>query len=159
MLVAKKKPVVKKREKSPVVVRERNPLVRNIIKSIGDWSVGQKIAIVRTGVSKAELEKVKEETGLDYEMLSRILSVTKATLHNKKGAAKFNADISERLLVFAEIYVYGVDVFGAQSKFIHWIGSPIRATGGIAPMELMDTLYGMEEVKRIIGRIDYGVYS
>ena len=159
MEVAKKKAVVKKKVRNIVPAKARKPFIRNIIKNIERWSMLQKIAIIRSGVSKTELEKVKEETGLDYEMLSRILSVTKATLHNKKGYGKFSSEVSERLLLFAEIYVYGVEVFGEKRKFIHWMSNPIRSTGGIAPLELMDTKYGMEEVKDIIGRIDYGVYS
>ena len=102
---------------------------------------------------------MKKETGLDYEGLSRILGVTKATLHNKKGKEKFNAVVSERLLLLAEIYVFGCEVFGDKERFKHWIANPIRSAGGKAPVELLNTNYGMEEVKNIIGRISWGIIS
>ncbi len=34
-----------------------------------------------------------------------------------------------------------------------------RALGNIKPLSLLDTLYGMEEIKHLIGRIEHGVYS
>jgi putative toxin-antitoxin system antitoxin component (TIGR02293 family) len=157
--VAKKKIAVRKKRSPVVIAKERKPVVRNIIGNIEKWTVDKKIAVIESGVSKLEFEALKKEMGLDYETLSHILSVTKATLHNKKGNGKFNAMVSERLLMFVEIYVYGIEVFGSKEKFSHWISNPIRSTGGIAPMKLLYTFYCMEEVKRIIGRIDYGVYS
>jgi len=36
---------------------------------------------------------------------------------------------------------------------------PNQALGGKTPFELIDNQFGREEVKNVIGRIDYGVYS
>jgi len=159
MEVIKKKPAIKKRIKPVVSAKERKPLVRDIMGNIEKWSVNQKIAVIESGISKFELAKVKQETGLDYEALSRILGVTKTTLHNKKGNEKFAAPVSEKLLQLADIYVLGYEIFGDKEHFKHWIANPIRSTGGIAPMELLKTYYGREEVKNIIGRIAWGIIS
>jgi len=34
-----------------------------------------------------------------------------------------------------------------------------RALGWITPLSLVDTLYGIEEVRNVVGRIAYGVFS
>ncbi len=67
--------------------------------------------------------------------------------------------VSERLLLLADIYSYGYEVFENKERFNHWMKNANTALGGEAPLNLLDTLYGMEEVKHLIGRIEYGVYS
>jgi putative toxin-antitoxin system antitoxin component (TIGR02293 family) len=119
----------------------------------------EKIDMVREGISKKALEHFKQKTGLDYDLLAAILSVARATLINKKGAAKFNPTLSERILALADIYSYGYEVFEDQDRFNEWIFRPNRSLGGQAPYDILDNQYGREEVKNIIGRIDFGVYS
>jgi putative toxin-antitoxin system antitoxin component (TIGR02293 family) len=134
-------------------------LSRSTINKVEEMGIYEKINFIKKGVSKTQFEEIKKQTGLDYEILARILSVTKATLHNKKGAEKFNATISERLFRLVDIYTFGCEVFGEKEQFDRWLKSPIRSTGWIPPIELLDTVYGMEEVKNIIGRIAWGVLS
>lgn len=119
----------------------------------------EKVGIVRDGISKKDLESLKEKTALDYDKLALALAVTRATLINKKGAEKFNAPLSERILDLASLYSYGYEVFEDEARFNQWMFRPNRALGGQAPYDLMDSQFGREEVRDIIGRIDYGVYS
>jgi putative toxin-antitoxin system antitoxin component (TIGR02293 family) len=119
----------------------------------------EKITMVRNGISKNALEQLKARTGLDYDQLASLLSVARATLINKKGTARFNQTLSEKILGLADIYSFGYEVFEDQDRFNDWIFHPIRALGGQAPYDLLDSQYGREEVKNIIGRIAYGVYS
>ncbi len=126
---------------------------------VHQWSSYDKIDAIKSGISKEELEALKEQSGLDYDMLAIVLNVAKATLHNKKGKAKFDQYISERIFLLADIYSYGYTVFQKKDAFNHWMKIPNRAIGNVTPLSLSETLYGMEEVKNLIGRIDYGVYS
>jgi putative toxin-antitoxin system antitoxin component (TIGR02293 family) len=119
----------------------------------------EKVGIVRDGISKKDLESLKEKTALDYDKLALALAVTRATLINKKGSEKFNAPLSERILDLASLYSYGYEVFEDEARFNQWMFRPNRALGGQAPYDLMDSQFGREEVRDIIGRIDYGVYS
>ena len=125
----------------------------------GQMTALEKMDIVRTGVSKNNLERLKEKTGLDYDTLAQALSVTRATLINKKNSEKFNAPLSERIVGLADIYSYGYEVFEDTKIFNQWMFRPNQALGGQAPYQLIDNQFGREEVKNIIGRIDYGVYS
>lgn len=119
----------------------------------------QKMKIVRDGVSKTYLTKLKEETALDYDALAQALSVTRSTLINKKGSQKFSDHVSERIIAVAEIYSFGYEVFDNKEHFNKWMFAPNQALGGIAPFELMDNQFGREEIRNLIGRIAYGVYS
>ena len=119
----------------------------------------EKMDLVREGVSKKDLERLKTKTNLDYDKLSILLSTTRATLINKKGAAHFSASLGERIVSIADLYSYGFEVFEDETKFNEWVFRPNQALGGRPPFELIDNQFGREEVKNVIGRIDYGVYS
>jgi putative toxin-antitoxin system antitoxin component (TIGR02293 family) len=127
--------------------------------AVHQWSSYDKIGAIKKGISKEELEALKNQSELDYDALSAILNVTKATLHTKKGKEKFDQYISERIFLLADLYSYGYDVFEDRPRFNQWMKKPNRALNGDTPLNLLDTLYGMEEVRHLIGRIEYGVYS
>jgi putative toxin-antitoxin system antitoxin component (TIGR02293 family) len=118
-----------------------------------------KMEMSRQGITKRELEAVKELTALNYEKIAKVLSVTRATLINKKKDQKFNTPVSERIVGLADLYAYGIKVFGDSESFNEWMNYSNRALGGKTPLEMIDNQYGREEVKHVIGRIEYGVYS
>jgi putative toxin-antitoxin system antitoxin component (TIGR02293 family) len=117
-----------------------------------------KIGIVKNGISKKQLEAIKSETNLNYGTLSNLLSISRTTLINKKGDDKFDPSTSERIMRLAEILCYGREVFECRDIFNIWIRIPSSGLGGKSPLELLDTLYGIDEVKKELGRIEYGVY-
>ena len=119
----------------------------------------EKIETIRKGVSRNHLERLKQKTGLDYDTLAKIFSVAKATLFNKRGEEKFNTALGEKIFALADLYSYGYSVFEDKSNFNRWIEAPNKALGGEAPIRLLDTLYGVKEIKHLVGRIEYGVYS
>lgn len=119
----------------------------------------EKIAIIKEGITKTELESLKGKVDWDYNQLAQVFSVARATLINKKGKEKFDMGISEKIVSVADIYSYGYEVFEDESRFNNWIFRANKALGGQSPYDLLDNQYGREEVKNLIGRIDYGVYS
>jgi putative toxin-antitoxin system antitoxin component (TIGR02293 family) len=121
-------------------------------------SVSEKIEIIRRGISKKQLTTIKNELNLDYDELSAVLSTSRSTLINKKSSEKFDAPISEKIMLLNDVLGYGRLVFGDNNIFNNWLRTPSQALGKTAPLSLMDTLYGIDEVKKEIGRIEYGVY-
>jgi|SRR5690554_3741960 putative toxin-antitoxin system antitoxin component (TIGR02293 family) len=124
-----------------------------------DMTSFQKMRIIKRGISKSYLEKLKQTAGLDYDSLASALSVTRATLINKKGEDTFSHQISERIVAFADLYSYGFEVFDDKSNFNDWMFSPNQALGGLVPFSIIDNQYGRDEVRHLLGRIEYGVYS
>jgi putative toxin-antitoxin system antitoxin component (TIGR02293 family) len=125
---------------------------------IHSLDAGDKILLIRQGVSKNDLEALKDQSGLDYDTLSTILAVSRATLINKKGAEKFDSATSERILLLADTVAYGQSVFEDKDRFNTWMKDKNKALGDKTPLEMMDTLYGVQEIKKLIGRIEYGVF-
>jgi putative toxin-antitoxin system antitoxin component (TIGR02293 family) len=118
----------------------------------------EKIAMIRNGVSKNDLKKIKEQSSLDYDTLSDILSVSRAKLLSKKGADKFDQVTSERIMLLADVVAYGQSIFGNKEAFNEWMRKSNLALGGKSPLHLMDTIYGIQEIKKELGRIEYGVF-
>lgn len=131
--------------------------LKNILDIYG-LSSGDKINIIRKGVSKKQLTDIKTEIELDYDQLSGVLATSRATLINKKNAQKFDPQVSERIVLLTDVLGYGREVFGNNDNFNEWLKTPSEAIGNVTPLSLMDTLYGIDEVKKEIGRIAYGVY-
>ncbi len=153
-------PKVRKKTKKAVL-----PFVNSLIildscvKPESKMTAIEKMIISKSGVTKKDLVGLKEKSSLDYDKLAKTLSVTRATLINKKPTEKFNASLSERIIGLAEIYSYGFEVFENKEQFNAWINSPNKALAGKSPYDLLDSQFGREEVMSIIGRIEYGVYS
>lgn len=119
----------------------------------------QKMKMSERGVAKRELEKLKERTSLNYDQLAGLLLVTKATLINKARSSRFNSSISEKIIGIWEIYVYGAEVFADESLFREWLFRRNQALGGKMPFEFLHNSFGREEIRNLLGRIEYGVYS
>jgi putative toxin-antitoxin system antitoxin component (TIGR02293 family) len=119
----------------------------------------EKMEFTIGGISKKELEQLKKKAGLDYDQLAHMLDVARSTLINKKLQERFSPGLGEKIMSLADIYSYGYEVFGDQEQFNQWIFQPIAALGDKAPYDIMNNLYGRQEVRNLVGRIAYGVYS
>lgn len=131
----------------------------NVAVPLKDLTSVQKMKIVKKGITKNYLVKLKNSTALDYDALAKALSVTRTTLINKKGSQKFNDKLSERIVALADLYSFGYEVFENKKRFNDWMHQPNRALGGKAPFDFIDNQYGREEIHGLIGRVAYGVYS
>ncbi|GAC1432586.1 MAG: hypothetical protein NVSMB7_08400 [Chitinophagaceae bacterium] len=119
----------------------------------------EKLGMVKKGITKTELDALKQKAGLDYDTLAEGLSTARATLINLKGSDKFNFAVSEKIVGLEDIYSYGYEVFGDNERFNQWMFRNNKALGNYKPFERVNNQFGREEVKNLIGRIDYGVYA
>jgi putative toxin-antitoxin system antitoxin component (TIGR02293 family) len=131
----------------------------DLFKPISQMSPLEKMGLIKKGISKKDLEHLKNTAALDYDQLAEALAVTRATLINKKGLEKFSSSISEKIVSLADIYSFGYEVFEDEDKFNTWVFRPNQALGGQPPYTLLNNQFGREEVRNLIGRIAYGVYS
>ena len=117
------------------------------------------IGVIKKGISQKELLNLKNETELDYEKLSFIVGVTRQTLAKKDESYTYQVSESDKIFRLAALYSYGYDVFENKEGFNLWMRTENAALGNVRPIDFLDTAYGFQEVKDLIGRIDYGVYS
>lgn len=119
----------------------------------------QAIYKIKRGISQKELLYLKKVTDLDYEKLAFIVGLTRQTLAQKPDSYTYDVPESDKIYRIADLYSYGYDVFENKDGFNEWMRSENPALGNQKPIDFLDTMYGFQEVKNLIGRIDYGVYS
>jgi len=130
----------------------------------GERIVGRKpeskwAALLRAGLPYPALESVMGTLGLSRTEVSELLSVPLRTLARRKREHKLHADESDRLFRLARIGARAVEVLGGKPQAAAWLRQPNRALGGSAPIALLDTDAGTQQVDEILGRIEYGLYS
>ena len=119
----------------------------------------EKKNIIRLGISKQDLEEIMKATLLDYNKVAKLLSLSNATIFNKRGQKKFTLKVSEKIVGLADIYSFGYIVFEDKIRFNSWMFKPNIGLGGLHPYEFLNSKCGREVIQNIIGRINYGVYS
>lgn len=117
----------------------------------------RKIDLVKRGITKDQLSKFKMIIDLDWMSLGRLLNIANRTLHLKKGNERFNQGVSDRILAIAEVYSFGYMVYEDQKKFNSWMKRENDYLSGMSPVEIMETLAGIEEVKEEVRRIAFGI--
>jgi putative toxin-antitoxin system antitoxin component (TIGR02293 family) len=59
----------------------------------------------------------------------------------------------------ARVAAQAQNVFESADPAMIWLKRPNRALAGHAPIDLLDTDAGTEQVVELLDRIEYGVYS
>lgn len=114
---------------------------------------------VRAGLPLVALRSLQESLQLSREGLSRMLSMPERTLARRQKQTRLTADESDRLMRAARVMAHAIQVLGARDKAAHWLRTPNRALDGAAPLSLLDTDIGAQQVSEILGRIEHGIYS
>ncbi len=60
---------------------------------------------------------------------------------------------------FAEVLALATEVLGTQGAAERWLERPVMALDRNWPIDLLATSDGMEKVKDLLGRLQYGVYT
>ena len=60
---------------------------------------------------------------------------------------------------FAMLLSKAITVFGSQDEANKWLKSPQFGLGGAVPLDFAKSEVGAREVEKLLGRIEYGVYT
>ncbi len=114
---------------------------------------------VRAGLPLVALHSLQQSLQLSREGLSHMLSMPERTLARRQKQARLTAEESDRLIRAARVMAHAIQVLGSRDKAAHWLRTPNRALDGGAPLSLLDTDIGAQQVSEVLGRIEYGIYS
>lgn len=126
------------------------------------WNTSwDRLNIIRSGIPFASVETISSQLNTPIKDLLGYLGIAQTTYNKKKREeALFDERESEAILLIQELIDYGVEVFdGDKEKFQRWLKKPNIAMGGIIPESLFDTNTGIDEVKKELTRIEYGIFS
>ncbi len=128
-------------------------------KAVLEQSPQQMIRRVESGVRFGDLETLGKALHLTLEQLSPLIGIARATLHRRKKEGHLQALESDRVIRYERLYSQAAKVMGSKEEGLNWLRSPQRGLGGAVPLEYARTEVGGREVEKLLGRIDYGVYS
>ena len=114
---------------------------------------------IQKGFSFRELEALQKTIDLPFEQLAAKLSISRSTLQRRKAAGRLSPDESDKVTRFSRLLALAADLFGSIEKGRAWLKHPQRGLGGAIPLDYAETEVGAQEVEKLLGRIDYGVYT
>ena len=114
---------------------------------------------IQKGFPFRELETLQHTIEMPLEQLARKLSISRSTLQRRKAAGRLSPDESDKVTRFNRLLQHASDIFGNIDKARAWLKQPQRGLGGAIPLDYAETELGAREVEKLLGRIDYGVYS
>jgi putative toxin-antitoxin system antitoxin component (TIGR02293 family) len=118
------------------------------------------IGCLREGLAVTSVERVMKGLGIEStESLLPIIGMSSRTYARRKQSNQALTPLeSDRLYRLAKIESLAEGVLGDKESANDWLQSPNRALGA-APLTLLDTEAGTEQVETILSRIEHGVYS
>lgn len=117
------------------------------------------IEIIKRGIPAQAMGRLIAHLDISQSEFSRITGIARRTIARRVGAARLKQDESNKVYRLASIVAAAEQVFGSEQKSRAWLGHPNRALGGVAPLQMLQTDIGTEQVRKVLGRIEHGVYS
>lgn len=112
------------------------------------------------GIPKSSVDQLANYLGVSRKSMAEdILDLSVKTLERKSPADKLDKRTSSHALEIAKIMQHAYVVFEDEEKVKQWINRENKALNGMKPLQLFDTLTGLNMVNDVLGRIEEGVYS
>ncbi|MEM1095687.1 MAG: antitoxin Xre-like helix-turn-helix domain-containing protein [Bacteroidota bacterium] len=110
---------------------------------------------VRTGISLAVYDSVRERMGIGSERLERLLGVSTRTLQRRRHAEdRLTAVESDRLWRLLHVFEQAKRALGSEDAVRQWLLNPHAHLGDEAPLDRLDTQPGLREVEDMLTVID-----
>ena len=100
------------------------------------------------------------ESGLiDLNELYMLVVPRRTLAHRKERQGTLSPEQSDRLARLVRVFARAEEALGERAKATRWMRKANRTLGGKRPIDLLESDVGARMVERILGRIEYGVYS
>ncbi len=117
------------------------------------------ITITRKGLPKSVVYSVCDVLDITMDRLSDLLHISHRTLQRKANDDLLAVSITQQLFEIAEVVSEGIKVFDTLDNFRKWLHSSPYLFNGQKPLDFLDTRFGIQYVKNILGRIAHGIPS
>lgn len=118
------------------------------------------INIASKGISAQVILNFRNHFNIPRDSAAEMLNVSSPTIYRWiRQNKKLDRNFTVQLLELADMFLYGTEVFQDQETFFKWMKLPNTALGGLEPQELIEFPGGIDKVRALLGRIEYGVYS
>ena len=128
-------------------------------KPANSFSDQEWIQKIRRGLPGITVSTLAGRIDVPQKMVVYWLHTTTRTIQRTIEAKTLLApDLSDRMAQIIRVYQRCQEVFKDDKKVSTWLKSPNYALGNVSPVDLLDTIPGMEMVLNELGRIEHGVF-
>ena len=141
--------------KKQQVVQE--PLIAYELKESFDSN--RLVTLVREGVQFSVFSKLLKRISFSLQEWSSFLHLSERTMQRyQKENKTFDISSSEKIIQITILYEFGVSVFGNKENFDSWLIAKNVALGS-KPIELLDTVFGIEIINNELIKIEHGIFA
>lgn len=114
---------------------------------------------VRRGLPVTAVDHLSAALGVSLRALLEVVAIAPATLTRRRnGSARLSSAESDRVFRVADVFSGAISLFdGDRDAARDWLRQPAQALGGETPLRYLGTEVGAMAVRRLIGRLEYGV--
>ena len=121
----------------------------------------ERVALIRKRIPYSSIEVISKSANLPVKSFLHLFGIPQTTYNQKKKRNDLlSGRDSEIVLVLTELLEYGKYVFNNESdKFHRWLKKPNISLGGVRPDSFFDSLTGIQVVRNILDKIEYGNFA
>ncbi len=118
------------------------------------------LSLSRSGVKFDVFQAFADKLSYTIKQWSKYLHITERTIQRyKKENKSFEPMQSERIIEIMRLHAHGEEVFGSADTFNTWMQSTSIALGGIKPIDLLDSGFGIDMLLDELGKIEHGILA
>lgn len=114
---------------------------------------------LKKGLPVSAFGRLQEALDIPAKALAEVVHIPVRTLSRRKGQGRFDVSESERVYRVAALFDRTVEVMGSEEAAREWLKRPAKGLGGKVPLAYAETEPGAREVERLLGRIEWGVFT
>lgn len=116
-------------------------------------------ALIHLGFEPAVVKRICQVTGLADSLIRQALNLPRIAVLNRRKHKHFTTAESDRLHSLIIVANAAFSLFEEDRKAAcQWLQSPCLALGMTSPIESLRTFSGLQQVMRLIHRLEHGVY-
>ena len=119
----------------------------------------QRRAAVYEGLPVKMLRALMKRGDISVGDLSRVIANRRTLERRLKDGERLNREESDRLARFLPILDLTEHIFGSTDAAMRWLRKPMRAFDGVAPLDLLSTSAGAQEVELRLQQSRHGMVA
>jgi len=115
------------------------------------------VAAVRAGLPYSAYVALQDALGVSDHVLAPLLATSERTLQRRRRQGRLASEESDRVLLLSGVFALAARALDGEERAAAWLGTPHALFDGETPLEYMDTLAGVEEVRTALLHIEHGM--
>ncbi|HEX2122178.1 MAG TPA: antitoxin Xre-like helix-turn-helix domain-containing protein [Thermoanaerobaculia bacterium] len=113
---------------------------------------------IEKGLPWTAFERLRKNLALPADRVAEMIAIPRRTLARRKIEKRFTREESDRLLRVARVFSRALQLYdGDREAAVTWLTRRVPALGA-RPITLLQTEIGAQEVERVIGALEHGIF-